>query len=104
MSDTFNTVIYRGTPEAPDAENEIPVCVYYTAHPACRGARDSLGGVRGAGPALEPDEPASVEVEQVASDGLRDIELTDAERERIEEEIASGLDMSDIDPPDRDDD
>ena len=37
----------------------------YTYHRAVRGARDSLGGVRGGGPPLEPDEPAHCEVDAV---------------------------------------
>ena len=31
-------------------------------HRAYKGARDSISGVRGAGPALEPDEPAHFEL------------------------------------------
>lgn len=41
---------------------EVEVEVSYTYVPASRGARDSLGGRRGAGPPLEPDEPATVEI------------------------------------------
>lgn len=48
-----------------DGEREIPVVVTYEYHPGCRGARDSLGGVRGAGPPLEPDEPPQVEITSV---------------------------------------
>lgn len=43
-------------------ETEHEVSVEYAFIPACRGARDSLGGIRGAGPPLEPDEPAHCEV------------------------------------------
>jgi hypothetical protein len=44
---------------------ERDITVTYIYHSASRGARDSLGGVRGAGPPLEPDEPECVEIESV---------------------------------------
>jgi len=46
----------------------VSLLVEYTYHKASRGARDSLGGIAGAGPPLEPDEPESVDVESVRSD------------------------------------
>lgn len=46
---------------------------------ASRGARDSLGGVRGAGPPLEPDEPEIMEYEDST------IDLTEAEKEQAVE-------------------
>lgn len=49
-----------------DVDYEVEV--HYTYHRAYRGQRDSLGGVRGAGPPLEPDEPAMVEIESVICD------------------------------------
>jgi hypothetical protein len=48
---------------------EVEATVDYTYHPACRGARDSCCGVRGAGPALEPDEPAHVEINSITVEG-----------------------------------
>ena len=54
-------------------------------HRAYRGARDSIGGVRNAGPALEPDEPAhleflgAVDVETGEAVDLTQSELDDAE-------------------------
>jgi hypothetical protein len=68
--------------------------VRFTYHRAIRGQRDSLGGVRGAGPPLEPDEPAMVEVDKALMDdptfhdrtAKTDIwdDLSKAEQERIE--------------------
>jgi len=51
---------------------------------AHRGERDSCGGVRGAGPALEPDEPAELEFIRATVDG-NEIELHDEEIEQAEE-------------------
>lgn len=56
----FTTHLYD---EATDAEYEVEV--EYTYHPPYRGRRDSLGGIRGAGPPLEPDEDAEVEIQYV---------------------------------------
>ena len=47
----------------------IEVEVEYTISKGSRGSRDSLGGARGAGPPLEPDEPAEVEITSVRIDG-----------------------------------
>jgi len=63
-------------------EREVEVEFYYT--PACRGARDSCGGVRGAGPPLEQDEPEELEFVGATLDGVA-FELTDGERERAEQ-------------------
>lgn len=48
-----------------DTGEERDVEVTYQYYRGCRGARDSLCGVRGAGPPLEPDEPPSVEIQSV---------------------------------------
>ena len=48
---------------------------YCRAH---KGARDSLGGVRGAGPPLEPDEPESIEINEVFYNGCNIWEIVDA--------------------------
>lgn len=72
--------------------------VEWTYHPPVRGARDSLGGVWGAGPPLEPDEPAEVEIVDVALQGIR-IEYDEALWRRLEsaiwEEIESGYNEPD---------
>lgn len=39
--------------------------VVYRNYPGYHGARDSIGGIPGAGPPLEPDESPSVEIESV---------------------------------------
>lgn len=43
-------------------DHEIEAEIQYRYVPGRRGSRDSLGGVRGAGPPLEPDDPAECEV------------------------------------------
>lgn len=65
---------------------DVPVEVEVSIIPGSRGSRDSLGGRRGAGPALEPDEPTTAEVVdvQVMDDDLApkfpNFELTDDEQ------------------------
>jgi hypothetical protein len=55
--------------------------------------RDSLGGKRGAGPPLEPDEQAYIEIGQAfvlndeGSTGPKVDDLTDSEILKIEDEI-----------------
>ena len=48
-----------------NTELSLNVVVEYDVHAATRGARDSLGGKADAGPPLEPDEPAWVEITDV---------------------------------------
>lgn len=82
------TEIYREDADG----NEIPITVRveYAHHRAIRGRRDSLCGVRGAGPQLEPDEPACVEIERVTGpDG--ELELTADERDAVESEIMQAI-------------
>jgi hypothetical protein len=55
--------ILKTTITLDDVDHEVEVT--YAYHGPIRGQRDSLGGIRGAGPPLEPDEPASVEIESV---------------------------------------
>ncbi len=62
---------------------EVEIEVEFTYHRAIRGRRDSCGGVSGAGPALEPDEPEHVEITSVRFQG-HEVELDAADRERIE--------------------
>lgn len=53
-------------------DTEVSVQVDWTFYPGCRGSRDSLGGIRGAGPPLEPDDPPEVNIERVVrSERLR---------------------------------
>ena len=67
---------------------ELPLEVQYTAFPASKGARDSLCGVRNAGPPLEPDEPAHVEIDAVRCNGVL-VRLTEAQMEELEELVLS---------------
>jgi hypothetical protein len=64
-------------------EVEISVECEFAYHKAVRGARDSIGGVRGAGPALEPDEPASMEF--ISAHNIEtgeEVELTESELDK----------------------
>ena len=72
-------------------EDDIDVKVMYQFYPACRGARDSLCGMRNAGPQLEPDEPASVEITKVFSELMGEIEVDEETKNKLEEEIAEYL-------------
>lgn len=72
---TFTTELMR---------DEEPVTVQVTGryYRPSSGMRDSLGRVRGAGPPLEPDEPADFEIESLDPD----LELTEEEADHIIEE------------------
>lgn len=66
-------------------ENEVEIWVSYTTYPAIRGARDGFGVP------LEPDEPASCDINDVEDlDGkFIDFEaLSFHDKERIMEEIS----------------
>ena len=43
----------------------IDLEIEFTYFKGCKGHRDSLNGVRGAGPPLEPDEPELIEIETI---------------------------------------
>lgn len=65
---------------------EIPVMVEFNVTAPRRGARDSCCGIRGAGPALEPDEPAEMEIESVIDEKTgQQVEPDADETKRIEE-------------------
>lgn len=67
-----------------DTEHDIEISVELTYYPAIRGARDSLMGVRGAGPPLEPDEPATFEITSVVNkNGGAEVSLTPEEEEEV---------------------
>ena len=77
----FNTILERDG-------NEIEVQVHYTYYPASKGKRDSLCGRRNAGPLLEPDEPAFVDIEMVFSTKNEvEITLTPNEDDALTESI-----------------
>lgn len=67
--------------------------VDYKYWPATRGLRDSLNGVMGAGPPLEPDEPAEIEIVDVTLNGAP-VEYDEMLWEKIESEILDELDNS----------
>lgn len=62
-----------------------------TYHKAHRGARDSLCGVRGAGPQLEPDEPAEIEIGTVTDSEGNEIDVSKELEERIYEEANEAI-------------
>ena len=62
---------------------DVPVTVEYTYHRATRGARDSLCGIRGAGPPLEPDEPAWAEIDKVTGPDGSVIDIDMASRQMV---------------------
>lgn len=69
--------------EVDGQEVEISVECEFAYHKAVRGARDSIGGVRGAGPALEPDEPASMEFISARNiETGEEVELTESELDK----------------------
>ena len=75
-----------------DVEIDIEIEIQYYYHKSYRGARDSLGGKRGAGPPLEPDEPSYVEIEEVIElENGTEIELTETEQEHFKEKILDSL-------------
>jgi hypothetical protein len=90
---TFFTEIER--------EDTIKLKIEYDVNPASRGARDSLCGIRGAGPPLEPDTEASIEITDVTQEGTGAVvELTDNEREAIERDIwATQVNEDEVDYP-----
>ncbi len=64
-------------------DGEVDVRCEFEAFAACRGRRDSCCGVAGAGPALEPDEPAHVEFIVAKDINGNEVELTEAELDRV---------------------
>lgn len=68
-----------------DAEDNChDIVVHFTHYPGCRGARDSLCGVRGAGPPLEPDEDPEIEITQVLDKATgAEVELDESQKDLI---------------------
>lgn len=93
--------VYRTNAEG--GEDEIIVLVKYSYYGGCRGQRDSLCGRAGAGPALEPDEPASVEIEGAVNkvDG-KAFDLTSEEEGSIADDIMDSIAENSFDYPDDD--
>lgn len=64
-------------------EGQLQVTVKGNYHPASRGQRDSLGGMAGMGPALEPDEGEEFEIDSVTDQFGNDVEITPEEEELL---------------------
>jgi hypothetical protein len=88
MSATFKTTIERD-------DIEFPVTVEYNYYPGCKGARDSLGGVRGAGPPLEPDDPPELEILHVWTGDGADFALDWSDREHSQIRWECFMDVAD---------
>lgn len=58
--------------------------IFFTLYPPTRGSRDSLGGIRGAGPPLEPDDPAEIEITRIY-DQLKNEDVDPCELSNIDE-------------------
>jgi len=81
---TIDITVTREDEQGNEVDIEVECEVAY--HRAYRGARDTIAGVRRAGPPLEPDEPAHCEFEgAVRCDTGKDIELTASEIEEAEQ-------------------
>jgi hypothetical protein len=75
-------------------DTDFIVIAEVTYHKAHRGARDSLCGVRGAGPQLEPDEPAEIEIGSVTDSEGNEIDVSKELEQRIYEESNVALENS----------
>ncbi len=92
--------VYRESDEDEADDDVVEVVVEYAYHRTLFGARDSLSGKAGAGPPIEPDEPAHVEIQSVTmADTGEEVELSDDEArelmQRIEAAITDDLDDHD---------
>lgn len=70
---------------------DVNIDVEFNVIPGSKGARDSLGGVANAGPALEPDTEAEVEITKVTNPQGLVIELDEIEQAEISQEILESL-------------
>ncbi len=64
---------------------DTELTVIWTHYPAYCGQRDSLGGVRGAGPPLEPDDPEELEFIQALDSQGKEVDLPTHEIKRAKE-------------------
>lgn len=72
-----------------------PIIIYYTCHAGCKGRTDGKYG-----PAIEPDEPAYIEIDHVTGDNGREVLLTTAQENAFEELINEELASNDGDEDD----
>lgn len=89
--------------DAQGNETEVELEISYTYHRARSGARDSLGGRRGAGPPLEPDEPASIEILSAKDENGDEVVLTRDEEAAVEEKAFDEVADAANDYPEPDD-
>lgn len=69
-----------------------PITVEFKYYSGCRGARDSLGGIRGAGPPLEPDDPPEIEIlKTFNTETGHEVELSSKEYDLVLEECWDAL-------------
>jgi hypothetical protein len=72
-------------------DKDFEVIAEVTYRKAHRGARDSLCGIRGAGPQLEPDEPAEIEIGTVTDAAGNEIDVDKKLEARIYEEANEAI-------------
>lgn len=60
------------------------ITVNFEVSAGCKGMRDSLGGVRGAGAQLTPDEDPELKILSITNEAGEEIELTDDETEAVD--------------------
>lgn len=87
------------------AETDQNLKIEWIYYPPCRGARDSCGGVAGAGPALEPDDPAELEFIKAYDEQTgEEVELTESEQDTAREKAWEEMSEQDDCPEPLDDD
>ncbi len=79
-------------------EEDVSLTIEGTYVPRCKGATDGRYG-----PPIEPDEPAVIEIDSVLDEDGNEVELTEDESERAQEEGMRALaDMEEGYEPDYD--
>ena len=80
--------------------DDTEVTITWEYSPPSRGARDSLGGKAGAGPPLEPDEPASLELVYAHDANGQPHELSEKDEEMAREQAWDQMADNQPDEPD----